>query len=47
MSLTEEQIERVADSMRSLGFDISELNNQQIADIAAAVIEALEIEFDN
>ena len=47
MNLTEEQIERIADRMRFLGFDVSELSNDQISYIADAVIDALEIEFDN
>lgn len=47
MSLTEEQIEQIADRMRSCGFDASDLDNEQIAMIAACVLEGLGIEFDN
>ena len=46
MSLTYEQIEAIADHMRSAGFDLSEIDNDQIAMLAQCVLEALEIEFD-
>ena len=44
MSLTYDQIEAIADHMRSAGFDPSELDNEQIALLAACVLDALEIE---
>ena len=44
MSLTYEQIEAIADHMRSAGFDPSELDNDQLALLAACVLEALGIE---
>lgn len=44
MSLTYEQIEAIADGLRSLGFDVSDLDNDQIAMIAQCVLDALEIE---
>lgn len=45
MSLTEEQIERIADSMRMCGFDISEIDKDQIEYIAECVLDGLGIEF--
>lgn len=47
MSLTELQIENIADHLKSAGFDISELDNDRIATIAACIIEALDIDFAN
>lgn len=47
MSLTEEQIEQIADRMRKCGFDVSDMDNEQIAMLAACVIEGLGIEFQN
>lgn len=44
MSLTYEQIEAIADHMRSAGFDPAELDNDQIALLAACVLEALGVE---
>lgn len=44
MSLTYEQIEAIADHMRSAGFDPAELDNDEIAMLAACVLEALGIE---
>jgi len=46
MSLTYEQIETIAEHMRSAGFDLSETSVDQIAMLAQCVLEALEIEFD-
>lgn len=45
MSLTYEQIEAIADHMRLAGFDPEELDGDQIALLAACVLEALGIEF--
>lgn len=47
MSLTETQIEQISDRLRSCGFDISCVDNEQIAIIAACVLEALDIEWVN
>ncbi len=44
MSFTYEQIESIADHMRSAGFDIPEIDNDQIELIASCVLEALEID---
>lgn len=44
MSLTYEQIEAIADHMRSAGFDPAEMDNDQIALLAACVLEALGVE---
>ena len=44
MSLTYEQIEAIADHMRSAGFDPAELDNDQIALLAECVLDALGIE---
>lgn len=44
MSLTYEQVEAIADGLRNLGFDVSELDNDQIALIAQCVLDALGIE---
>ena len=44
MNLTEEQIERISDSMRLCGFDISELDNDHIEAIAECVLDGLGIE---
>jgi len=46
MSLTYEQIEAIADHMRSAGFDPSELSNDQIAMLAACILEALGLAAD-
>lgn len=47
MSLTESQIEEIADHMRSCGFDVSNLDNEQIANLAQCVLDALGIDFEN
>lgn len=47
MILTEEQIERLMDAMRSYGFDTSELDIECLDKLASAVLEALGIEFPN
>ena len=47
MSLTEEQIEQIADRMRGCGFEIENLDNEQIALIADCVLEGLGINFEN
>lgn len=44
MSLTYEQIEAIADHMRSVGFDLSETGDDQIALMASCVLDALGIE---
>ena len=44
MSLTEEQIEQIADRMRQCGFDVSDMDNERIAMLAACVIEGLGID---
>lgn len=44
MNLTLEQIEYIADGLRSAGFDVSETTNDQLAIIAQIVLDALEIE---
>lgn len=44
MSFTYEQIERIADQLRSAGFDPSDMDNDQIGLLAACVLEALEFE---
>lgn len=44
MSLTYEQIEAIADHLRSAGFDPSDMDNDQIALLAACVLEALRID---
>lgn len=46
MSLTDEQIETIADRLRGCGFSIENLDNDQIALIAACVIEGLGIDFE-
>lgn len=46
MSFTAEQIERLTDRLKSVGFEIpSEWDVEDIARLAACVIEALEIDF--
>ncbi len=44
MSLTYEQIEAIADHMRSAGFDPSEMDNDQIGLLACCILEALGID---
>lgn len=44
MSLTYEQIEAIADHLRSAGFDPSGMDNDQIALLASCVLEALGID---
>ena len=44
MSFTYEQIESIADYMRSAGFDPSDMDNDQIALLASCVLEALGID---
>lgn len=47
MSLTEEQIEQISDRMRLCGFDIAEIDKDQIEAIAQCVLEGLGIEFNS
>ena len=44
MNLTYSEIEAVADCLRKAGFDISDMDNDQIADIVQCVLDALDIE---
>lgn len=44
MSFTYEQIEAIADHMRSAGFDPSEMDNEQIGLLASCVLEALGVD---
>ena len=44
MRLTESQIEEIADRLKACGFDVSDLENDQIAIIAACVLEGLGID---
>lgn len=43
-SITEQQIELIADKLRGSGFDVSEMNSDTIAKIAGCVLDALNIE---
>lgn len=47
MSLTEEQIEQIADRMRLYGFDLAEIDKDQIEAIAECVLQGLGIEFNH
>ena len=44
ISLTESQIEAVADCLRQCGFDCSDLDNEQLTQVIQAVLDGLEIE---
>lgn len=44
MSFTYEQIEAIADHMRLARFDLEDVDNDQIALLAACVLEALGID---
>lgn len=44
MNLTITQLEYIADGLKSAGYDVSHLDNDQLALIAQCVIDALEIE---
>ena len=47
MTLTDEQAELLCDAMRSYGFDTSELDAGDLDKIAASVLQAMKIEFEN
>lgn len=43
-SITDQQIELIADKLRGSGFDIGEMSRDTIAKIAGCVLDALNIE---
>lgn len=47
ISLTESQLEAVADCLRECGFDCSDLDNDQLTQIIQAVLDGLDIEFSD
>ncbi len=47
MSLTETQCEYIADGLRTAGFDLSDLDNDDLAKLAKVILDALNIQFTN